>query len=86
MNVEHQLQQILMQRQQLTAQKAEIESALSELSGDAYKIIGNIMVSTSEEKLRRELEEKKKLVELRLQSLEKQEAQLQKKAETTSEE
>lgn len=79
---EQNIQQILMQRQALSNQSIEIESALRELENtkQAYKIVGNIMVLADAETLRKELGEKKELVELRLKNYEKQEEQIRQKA------
>ncbi len=72
------LHNLFLQKQQIQAQTLEIESALTELSSTekAYKIIGNIMVSSSKETLLKELTEKKELLELRLKNLVKQEEKL----------
>ncbi len=79
---EHNLQQILVQRQTLSTQAIEIESAIKELesSKTAYKIIGNIMVLSDKETLTKELNEKKELLDLRLRSFDKQEEQIRAKA------
>ena len=76
------MQQLLMQKQAFQLQMMEIESALKELdgAGEAYKIIGNIMVLTKREELEKELKEKKETLELRISSLEKQETKTREKA------
>ena len=80
--LEQGLQQLLMQKQAFQLQMMEIESALKELdgAGEAYKIIGNIMVLTKREELDKELKEKKETLELRISSLEKQETKTREKA------
>ena len=80
--LEQGLQQLLMQKQAFQLQMMEIESALKELdsSGEAYKIIGKIMVLTKREELNKELKEKKETLELRISSLEKQETKTREKA------
>ena len=82
--IEQNVQQFLMQKQQFKSQLNELESALNELkeTPEAYKIVGNIMVKSSQESLTEELTNKKEMVELRISTLEKQEHQLQEKAET----
>lgn len=82
-NIEQNMQQFMMQKQQLQGQAVELESALKELeqSPEAYKIIGNIMVKTSKEDLKKNLEEKKELVDLRLATIEKQENKIKSEAE-----
>ena len=76
--VEQNVQAIAMQKQQVQTQIFEIESALKELEGstDSFKIIANIMVKTPKDKIKKELEEKKEVLNLRMQTLEKQEKQM----------
>lgn len=76
--VQQNLQNIMLQKQQVEAQLTELNSALEELKGTkkAYKIVGKIMISTSEEKLTKDLEEKKEVAELRLNNFVKQEEKL----------
>ena len=85
---EQSLQNLLMQKQALQMQVMEIDSALSELKDKktAYKIIGNIMVSSSKEALEEELTNKKETTELRLNSMEKQEKSAREKATKIQEE
>lgn len=85
---EQNLQSINMQKQQFQAQMFEIESALKEVAGSqaAFKIVGGIMVGTDKSALQQELQGKKELVELRLQTLDKQEKQLRDKAQKLQEE
>ena len=80
--IEQALQQLLMQKQAFQMQMMETESALKELdgSGEAYKIIGNIMILTKREELEKELKEKKETLDLRVSSLEKQETKTREKA------
>ena len=81
------LQTLLVQKQQFQMQLNEIESASTELANakQAYKIIGNIMVLSSQENLKKELSEKKEMIDLRLKNFEAQEERLQKKAEELQE-
>ena len=80
--MEQSLQQLLMQKQTFQVQLMETESALKELQGttEAYKIIGNIMVLTKSEELQNDLKDKKETLELRISTLEKQEAKTREKA------
>ena len=86
--LEQNMQNFLMQRQQFQSQLGEIESALEELdkTDTAYRIIGNIMVKSPKDTLKKDLTSKKELMEVRIQALEKQESQLQEKAKTLKEE
>ncbi len=72
------LQNLFLQKQQIQNQVLEIESALIELKSTekAYKIIGNIMISSPQEILLKELIGKKELLELRLKNVIKQEEKL----------
>ena len=80
--IEQQLQQLMLQKQTHQLQVMETDSALKELSGagEAYKIIGSIMVLTNRESLEKDLKEKKETAELRISSLEKQEAKTRERA------
>ena len=59
----------------------EIESALKELekSDEVYKIIGNIMLSSNKEELKKELENEKNMLNLRIDSMNKQEETIREK-------
>lgn len=82
--VEQNMQQILMQKQQFQAQALEIDSALEQLekTEDAYKIIGNIMVKIGKVELKKDLEENREKVGIRLKSIETQEKRLKERAES----
>src|SRR3989344_1663729 len=79
--LEQNIQAINMQKQQFQTQLFEIDGAARELqtSPVAYKIIGGLMISIEKETLTKELASKKELLELRIQTLEKQENQLKEK-------
>jgi len=79
---EQNLQNFLAQRQQFQIHLIEIESALRELESTdkAYKLVGNIMVSSKKEDLKKELSSRKETTELRIKTLEKQESQIKEKA------
>ncbi|MBI2129951.1 prefoldin subunit beta [Candidatus Woesearchaeota archaeon] len=86
--LEQNLQNFLMQKQQFQVQLVEIESALSELgrSKEAYKIVGNIMVSSSKDALEKELKEKQETLSIRIKSIEKQENSIKDRAKKLQEE
>lgn len=86
--MEQNLQNFALQKQQFQAQLLEIESAEKELkdSEEAFRIIGSIMVACDKEKLQKELAEKKEVINLRIESFEKQEAKLREKAEAMQKE
>lgn len=79
---EQSLQSFLGQKQQFQIQLVEVESALGELenTGKAYKIVGNIMVEAEKNELKSDLQSKKEMLELRIRTMEKQEAQVREKA------
>ena len=86
--MEQNMQSLNMQKQQFQAQLFEIEGALKELESApvAYKIVGGIMIGTDKVALQKELQSKKELFELRVQTFEKQEKQLKEKAKKLQEE
>lgn len=86
--LEQSVQNVLLQKQQFSAQLLEMENALKEVQHveNAYKIVGNIMVLTKQNDLVEDLNQKKELVTLRIQSLEKQEKKIREKAQSLQEE
>lgn len=80
--MEQNMQALLSQRQKFQAQVIEIESALKELdkTDTAYRIIGNIMVHSDKGALKKELESKKEIMDLRIKAIEKQELSAKEKA------
>jgi prefoldin beta subunit len=74
--LEQKLQNSMLQKQAFQIELAETDSALSELekSGDeVFRIIGQLMIKAEKSKIREELSDKKKILELRIKSFEKQE-------------
>lgn len=86
--IEQNLQQSLLQKQQLQSNMFEYESALKEIEGkdEAYKIVGNLMVMTKSSDLKKDLEQKKEMIQLRMEAIEKQEKNLRDKAKKIQEE
>ena len=80
--LEQSLQNFLGQKQQFQMQAVEIDSAINELSnsGKAYKIVGSIMVESDKAELKADLQSKKEMLELRIKTMERQEAQVRDKA------
>jgi len=81
-------QHLTNQRQNFQTQQIEIESALEEIgtTEETYKIVGNIMVKVKKEDLNEELESKKQLLTVRINTIEKQENTLREKAKKLQEE
>lgn len=77
--LEQRLQNSVLQKQAFQMELAETNSAVKEIekSGDeVFKIIGQLMIKVKKEKIREELAEKEKILELRIKTLEKQETSL----------
>ena len=77
--LEQRLQNTILQKQAFQMESAETTSALEELekSGDeVFKIIGQLMIKTEKPKIKEELLNKQKILELRIKSFEKQENSL----------
>ena len=81
-SLEHNINSLIGQKQQFQAQNMEIENAIAQLkdTDKVFRIIGNIMVASSKGKVKKELDDKKEIVELRLKTLDKQEEKLRDKA------
>ncbi|HLC77533.1 MAG TPA: prefoldin subunit beta [Candidatus Nanoarchaeia archaeon] len=82
--IEQSLNNVLMQKNVFQMELSETDSALTEIeksSGEVFKVIGQLMIKTEKEKIKNDLSNKKKLIELRLKNLEKQEASLSDKLE-----
>jgi len=86
--LEQNLQTFLMQKQGFQSQLIEIESALEEIekTDTTYKIIGNIMVSVNKDDLKKELAEKKEMLDMKIKTVEKQEGKIKETAAKTQEE
>ena len=82
------LQSFLIQKQQFQGQIVELESAIEELSSttQAYKIVGNVMVLTDRDELKKDLGSRKEMLEIRIKAIEKQGSQLKDKATKLQEE
>ena len=81
---EQKMHSFLSQKQQFQSQLLEVENALKELEnseGDAYKIVGNIMLKTDRNKLLESLKEREDVLALRLKNIEKQESHVKEEAE-----
>ncbi len=82
------LANISAQKQQFVSQLSEFDAALKALekTDKSYKIIGNIMVSSTKEDLKKDIAKKQEIVNIRIKSFEKQEEKLKEKAETMQKE
>ena len=86
--IQQNMENFSMQKQQFQVQQTEIETALLEIknTNTAYKIVGNIMVLTDKEQLRKDLEEKNEMLTIRVATIEKQEDKLRSKFEELQQE
>lgn len=87
--IDQSIQNILLQKQAFQIELSETASALNELDSageEIFKIIGNLMIKTDKVKTREDLENKKKFIELRIKTLEKQEESLSQRLEKLREE
>lgn len=87
--LEQTLQNILMQKQAFQMELSETTSALKEIEKTKepiYKIIGQLMIKKDFQEINKELEDKKKMLDLRLNTLEKQEKSLIEKSDKLREE
>lgn len=84
--LEQNFQQLVMQKQAFKYELDETNFALEELksaSGDVFKIIaGNVMIRSTKDKVEADLKHKKELIELRMKTMDKQEADFSKKIES----
>ena len=81
-NLEQNLQSFLAQKQAIQSELNESINALQELEktdDEVYKITSNIMIKSTKEALKKELEEKKRILDIRVTSIEKQERSLEEK-------
>ena len=87
--LESHMQGFLAQKQAIEMELNEINNAIEELknSGDeVYKVVSGIMIKSAKDKINKELGEKKKMLEMRIGELEKQEKLLEKNASDLREE
>jgi prefoldin beta subunit len=75
--LERNSQNYSMEKQNFMVELNGINNALDELKiakGDVFKIVGGLMVKSNPEVLIKELQDKKKLLDLRIKTIEKQES------------
>lgn len=87
--LEQRLQNSMLQKQAFQMELAETNAALEEIdkAGDeVFKIIGQLMIKSEKSKIKTELLEKLKILEIRIKSFEKQEVSLSEQLEKLREE
>lgn len=80
--IEQNLQNLLFEKQALNIELSEVESALVHLKNskdEVFKLLGNLLVRHEKSKMLEELDEKKRILEIRLTSLGRQEEVFSKK-------
>jgi len=87
--LEQNLQNLFMQKQSFQMEFSETQSALKEIENsgdDIFKMIGQLMIKSDKSKVKEELLNKEKFLDIRLNSIEKQESSLVEKLEKLREE
>ena len=86
--MEQSLTTLTAQKQQFQLQLAEIESALNEIKDkdEGFKIVGNIMIKKSKEEIEKDLKSKKEIADVRIKSLDSQEAKIREKVQSLQKE
>ena len=82
--LEQNLQGFAMQKQAFQLELNQTVNAINEVQkteDDIYKISSSIMLKTDKDTILKELKEKRKLLDLRIDTIEKQEKLIEKKAE-----
>ena len=82
--LEQNLHNLLLQKQAFQMEISETRAAKREIgaSEDVFKIIGQLMMGADKEKVKEELLNKEKLLDLRIKSIEKQETLLTEKLDS----
>jgi len=87
--LEQNLQNLLMQKQTFDMELAETKAALKEVEGaddEVFRIIGQLMIKSDKKRIKEDLENKEKLLDLRVKAIEKQESPLTEKLDKLREE
>ncbi len=82
--LEQNFQQIIMQKQAFQYESNETETALEEVKksdGDVFRIVGQVVIKSTKEKIEKDLSHKKELIDLRLKNIEAQEQEFSKRIE-----
>ena len=80
---QQQMQSIMVQKESLNMQLLEINNALDEIEKtkekDLYKVSGPLLIKSAKEEIKKDLAEKKELIDLKLKTLEKSESKIKTK-------
>ena len=79
--IEQNLYNLLLQKQAFQMEISETQAAKKEIekSEDIFKMVGNLMIKADKKKIKEELSNKEKLLDMRIKSIEKQESSLTEK-------
>ncbi|MBI2049948.1 MAG: prefoldin subunit [Candidatus Staskawiczbacteria bacterium] len=87
--LEQHLQSFQMEKQALQSEKQEISNAILELQktkDEVYKVLSGIMIKSDSGVLQKDLEDREKILNLRISAIEKQEKMVESKTKTLREE
>ena len=87
--LEQNIQNLLLQKQAFDMELSESKAALKEIEnakGDIFKLIGQLMIKSDKDKVKEELLNKEKILDLRLSTIGKQEISLMEKLTSLREE
>ena len=88
--LEQSFQQLLMQKNAFSMESNETDFIIKEVektSGELSKIIGNqVIIKSTKEEILEDMKNKKKLIDIRMKSIDEQEQEFSKKIETIREE
>jgi prefoldin beta subunit len=79
--LEQQLQTVLMEKQTFSNELREVENALLEVNktkGEVYRVLSGAMFKVEKDEMIKELEEKKKIFDMRISAVEKRQTSLEK--------
>lgn len=82
------LQGIMMEKQQLLMQTSEIDralKALGDVTGKTYEMIGTVLIERDKENIKSDLLERKQMMDLRTESLEKNERTIKSRLQSLTE-
>ena len=80
--LEQNVQNLLIQKQSFDMELVETKAALKEIENandEVFKIIGQLMIKSDKKKIKEDLENKEKFLDLRIKTIEKQENSLTEK-------
>lgn len=86
--LQNKLQGIMMEKQQLFMQSGEIDralKALNDVTGKTYEMIGTVLIEREKDNIKSDLLERKQMLDLRTESLEKSERTVKSRLQSLTE-